>query len=253
MNDLHLPPAPPDGKSAPPLSTATRQRMAPRTESLALTPAQLDDRAIIPYVDGANRKLVDAFRELRTRLLATSNDNFITLVAPVSPGCGGSFVARNLAVAMTFDQSKSALLIDCNLRRPAQDRSMRIDAANGGLVNYLEDPDADVETMLYETGIPRLRLIPAGRSRLGDTETEYFASFRMRLLLDSLRSSYADRYLFLDSPPVLGAPDARMLADLADVVVLVAGYGRNTPAEIAAAASNFEPAKFAGVVFNENA
>jgi hypothetical protein len=43
------------------------------------------------------------------------------------------------------------------------------------------------------------------------------------------------------------------LSELADVVVLVAGYGRNTPAEIAAAAANFDPAKFAGVIFNESA
>jgi Mrp family chromosome partitioning ATPase len=75
----------------------------------------------------------------------------------------------------------------------------------------------------------------------------------MRLLLDSLRNNYADRYIFLDSPPALGAPDARMLSELADVVILVAGYGRNTPADIAAAAGNFDPGKFAGVVFNENA
>ena len=234
-------------------TAAGNRSVARRQESTSLTPAQLDDRAIIPYADGANRRLVDSFRELRTRLLATSNDNFITLVAPVSPGCGGSFVARNLAVALTFDQSKSALLIDCNLRQPTQHTSMRIDASNGGLVNYLEDPDASVETMLYDTGIPRLKLIPAGRSHHGDMVTEYFASFRMRLLLDSLRSSYSDRYIFLDGPPALGAPDARMLSELADVVVLVAGYGRNTPADIAAAAGNFDPAKFAGVVFNENA
>ena len=58
----------------------------------------------------------------------------------------------------------------------------------------------------------------------------------MRLLLDSLRSRYPDRYMFLDSPPVRGAPDARILADLADVVVLVTGYGRDTPAAIAQAA-----------------
>jgi hypothetical protein len=44
-----------------------------------------------------------------------------------------------------------------------------------------------------------------------------------------------------------------MLCELADVVILVAGYACNTPADIAAAAGNFDPGKFAGVVFNENA
>ena len=248
MNSLGEPPV-----NALATHGSENRSVARRLESTALTPAQLDDRAIIPYADGANRRLVDSFRELRTRLLATSNENFITLIAPVSPRCGGSFVARNLAVSLTFDPSKSALLIDCNLRQPSQHMAMRIDASGGGLINYLEDPDAGVETMLYDTGIPRLKLIPAGRSLHGDMETEYFSSFRMRLLLDSLRSNYADRYIFLDSPPALGAPDARMLSELADVVVLVTGYGRNTPADIAAAAGNFDPVKFAGVVFNENA
>jgi Mrp family chromosome partitioning ATPase len=249
MNDLDYP-------QADALAKATdfeNRSVARRAGSTGLTPAQLDDRAIIPYASGTNRRLVDSFRDLRTRLLATSNENFITLVAPVGPSCGGSFVARNLAVALTLDQSKSALLVDCNLHQPSQHTSMKIDASRGGLVNYLEDPDANVEDMLYDTGIPRLKLIPAGRSRHADMEIEYFSSFRMRLLLDALRSSYSDRYIFLDSPPALGAPDARMLSELADVVILVAGYGRNTPEDIAAAAGNFDPGKFAGVVFNENA
>jgi hypothetical protein len=33
--------------------------------------------------------------------------------------------------------------------------------------------------------------------------------------------------------------------------VLVAGYGRDTPAAIAQAAAAFDPERFAGVVFNE--
>lgn len=234
------------------MSVDDHRSVVRRNEPTTLTPSQLVDRSFIPFADGANRHLVDSFRELRTRLLAISNDNFITLVAPVGPTCGGSFVARNLALAMTFDQSKTALLIDCNLHHPTQHTTMKIDASKGGLINYLEDPEVNVESMIYGTGVARLKLIPAGKSQFGDMEAEYFMSFRMRLLLDSLRSSYKDRYIFLDSPPILGAPDARLLSELADVVVLVAGYGRNTAADIAAAAANFDPLKFAGVVFNEN-
>jgi Mrp family chromosome partitioning ATPase len=73
----------------------------------------------------------------------------------------------------------------------------------------------------------------------------------MRALIDSLRSRYPDRYLFIDGPAVKGSPDARILADLADFIVLVAGRGRDTPAAIQQAVSNFDPNKLAGVVFNE--
>lgn len=214
----------------------------------SLTPTQLEDRAII-HRGGASRPEVDAFRELRTRLLSAVEGSFVALVAPVSSGSGGSFVARNLATAMAFDETKSALLVDCDLRHPTQAHTMQIQTQAGGLVEYLEDPDADLGEVVYETGVTGLRLIPAGRPR--EIGAEYFSSVRMRLLLDSIRSRHPNCYVFLDGPPVRGTPDARILADIADVVILVAGYGRDTAASIAQAAANFDPGKFAGVVFNE--
>lgn len=214
----------------------------------ALSPSQLEDRAII-HRGATSRPEVDAFRELRTRLLSAVEGSFVALVAPVSTGSGGSFVARNLATAMAFDETKSALLVDCDLRHPSQASTMKIDTAAGGLVEYLENPDGDLSDVIYDTGVTGLRLIPAGTSR--EIGAEYFSSFRMRLLLDSIRSRHPNCYVFLDGPPVRGTPDARILADIADVVILVAGYGRDTAASIAQAAANFDPAKFAGVVFNE--
>ncbi|WP_454830174.1 polysaccharide biosynthesis protein [Pseudoxanthomonas wuyuanensis] len=227
---------------------ASGRSIAHRLPVTALSPVQLEDRATI-YRSETARREVDAFRELRTQLLSLADGNFVTLVAPVSRGSGGSFVARNLAVAVAFDESKSALLVDCDLRHPSQAATMKVSHGNGGLIDYLEDPEGNADDVLYDTGVPRLRLLPAGKSR--ETGSEYFSSFRMRLLLDSLRSRYPNCHLFLDAPPVRGAPDARILADLADVVVLVAGYGRDTPAAIAQAAAGFDPKKFAGVVFNE--
>jgi Mrp family chromosome partitioning ATPase len=49
---------------------------------------------------------------------------------------------------------------------------------------------------------------------------------------------------------VLGSPDARILSELADMVVLVAGYGLVTPEKIEAALASFPSEKVAGVVFN---
>jgi protein-tyrosine kinase len=226
---------------------ADTRAIAPISTTGSLSDAQLQDRAII-YRGHASRPEVAAFRELRTRLLAAAEGNFITLVAPVSPGSGGSFVARNLAAAFAFDASKRALLVDCDLRNPSQHDTMRIKPHAGGLIDYLEDEDADISKVVYDTGVARLALLPAGSAR--ETGEEYFSSQRMRLLLQSLRNSRPNLYLILDAPAVRGAPDARILADLADVVVLVAGYGRDTPEAIAQASANFDPARFAGVVFN---
>ncbi|MEO6517759.1 MAG: polysaccharide biosynthesis protein [Pseudoxanthomonas sp.] len=250
MNDaLQTPGNSPRAKSSSDTVSPVANHLITRASSShALTPSQLRDRSIIYRTDVA-RPEVNAFRDLRTKLLSVAEGNFITLVAPVSAGCGGSFVARNLAAAMAFDDTRSSLLVDCDLRHPSQDATMQIKATAGGLTDYLEDPEHDLATVLYDTGVPRVRLLPAGRQR--EIGAEYFSTFRMRVMLDSLRSRYSDRYLFLDSPPVIGSPDARILADLADVVVLVAGYGRDTPSTIAQAAANFDPNKFAGVIFNE--
>lgn len=218
------------------------------SESHELAPRKLEERRLIHRNDSV-RQHADAFREIRTRLLELGGArNFITLVAPVSHGCGGSFVARNLAAAFAFDEAKTALLIDCDLHHPSQHLALDLKPAQGGLVDYLDRHDADLESVIYPVGVPRLRLMPAGGQR--ETGGEYFSSLRMRTMLDSLRSRYADRYIVLDGPAAQNSPDARILADLADFIVLVAGYGRVTAKAVEKAVARFDQEKLAGVVFN---
>jgi len=217
-------------------------------ESRVLSQKQMEERRLICREAGS-RGPADAFREIRTRLYGLGGtQNFVTLVVPVSPGSGGSFVARNLAAAFAFDEAKTALLIDCNLRYPGQHAALDVDASQGGLIDFLEQPSRGVQHILYDTGVPRLRLIPAGKPR--ESSAEYLSSSRMRALIDLLRSRYPDRYLILDGPALKGAPDARILSELADFVVVVAAYGRDTAGTISQATANLDPNKLAGVVFN---
>ncbi|HET7844376.1 MAG TPA: polysaccharide biosynthesis protein [Xanthomonadales bacterium] len=229
--------------------TRAGQSIARMAEPRTLAPVELDAMRVVRG-DRDDRLHADAFREIRTRLLAhAGNRNFVTLVAPVSTGCGASFVSRNLATAFTFDEAKTALLVDCNLRHPEQQQSLGVDAPHGGLIDFLENPDIGLAAVIRPTGIPRLRLVPAGTPR--EMSSEYFSSSRMRALIDVLVRRYPDRYLFLDGPPIRSGPDARILSALADYVIVVAGYGRDTAASVRKAVSVFDPKKFAGVVFNE--
>jgi protein-tyrosine kinase len=222
--------------------------IAGMTETGTLVPAQLERRRLI-HRDESVRRQSDAFREIRTRLLGLADgQNFVTLMVAVSPRSGSSFVARNLAAAFAFDETKTSLLIDCNLRYPGQHKALGVDPASGGLIDFLEAPDRGLEPMIYQTGIPRMRLIPAGKAR--ENRAEYFSSVPMRAALDALRNRYPDRYIFLDGPAIQGSPDARILSDVADFVVVVAGYGRDGPKAISQAAASFDPGKLAGVVFN---
>jgi len=228
---------------------ATSRSIVRATEPQALTTRALEERRLIHRNDSA-RIQADAFRDLRTRLLALRGDtNFVTLVAPVVAGCGASFVARNLAAAFAFDETKIATLVDCDALHPAQQSALDLEAPDGGLMDYIEGNVDELPQVHYRTGLPRLYLVPSGSVR--EITGESFSSLRMRTLVDSLRSSHSNRYVVLDSPPVLRSPDARILSELADLVVLVAGYGRVTIDQIEKAASNFDPEKLAGVVFND--
>lgn len=226
------------------------QSLSTTRQEQALTTRQLEERRLIHRQESV-RVHADAFRELRTRLLALGGNgsSFVTLVAPVRHGCGGSYVARNLAAAFAFDETKQALLIDCDATHPAQGDALQVAAEHGGLIDYLENDTIAIRDIVYPTGVPRLQLIPAGRIR--ETPGESFSSLRMRALIDSLRTHHGNRHLILDGSPVQGSPDARILSDLADLVVLVVGYGQVAPDAIDKAVASFPPEKFAGVVFNQ--
>lgn len=232
--------------------TPSRLPLANAASGTALTTRELEERRLIHRQESV-RAQADAFRELRTRLLTLAGQlgpaahNFVTLVAPVRHGCGGSFVARNLAAAFAFDDTREALLVDCDAAHPAQGEALQV-SAEPGLIDYLERDDTALADIVRPTGIPRLQLIPSGRLR--ETPGESFSSFRMRALVDSLRAHAGNRHLILDGPPALGSPDARILSDVADLVVLVVGDGRVSGEDIDKAVAGFAPEKFAGIVFN---
>jgi len=185
---------------------------------------------------------------LRTKLLeASGGNNFTIVVSSTSRGAGASFVSLNLAAAFAFDQSKTAVVIDCNLRAPSLHSTLDI-LPETGLTDFLEDPDFDIARILYPTGIPRLRLIPAGSRR--ETPSEFFTSFRMRQFLQAVRRRYPDRFIVLDTAPITESPDARILSELCDYTMLVVPHGRATLSQVEQAAMAFNPRKFVGTVVN---
>ena len=239
----------PDAPSGPaPREPRSRSVTRADTGLPALATRALEERKLIHRNDSV-RAQADAFRGLRTKLLALGEGrNTVILVAPVQPGCGGSFVARNLAAAFAFDDTKTAVLVDCDALHPTQHAALGVDVANGGMMEYLDGSISDLGQIQYESRLPGLCLVPSATPR--ETTGEYFSSPRMRMMIDSLRGTHRNRHLILDSPPTLDSPDARILSELADLVVVVAGHGQVTVERIDDAAANFDPDKLAGVVFN---
>lgn len=209
---------------------------------------ELAESGII-YPGMEDGRVANAFRELRTKILqATHGKNSAILVTSTSNSAGCSFVARNLAVAFSFDESKTALLMDCNLANPSHNELISPDITLG-LTDYLRADNLSVEQIIHPVGIQRLRLIPAGGQL--DITAEYFTSLKMKMLLRSIKERFADRYIIIDAPPIMQSADARILAEVCDYAILVVPYGRVTEAQVLKASKSIGAHKLVGVVFND--
>lgn len=212
--------------------------------------SDLEDRRII-YPEMEEKDITDAFRRIRTKILQKSqSSNQVVLVAGLEEGNGASFVTNNIAAAFAFDESKTALLLDCDIKNPGISfRNNQVSTA--GLIEYLEgdeEREIGVEEIIHPSGIRRLRIVPVGDER--EDSVEYFTSMKMRHLIETVKARYSERYIFLNSPPVLKSADAEILVELCDYVVLVVPYGKYTEARIAEAAKAIGKEKLLGVVFN---
>ncbi|MEX0729892.1 MAG: hypothetical protein WED00_00285 [Aquisalimonadaceae bacterium] len=228
----------------------TASTIARMCEPRLRTHDELDhDRIICP--GGRNPRAVNAFRQLRTSLLRHSeNRNFVLLVSGVGRRAGASFAASNLAAAFALDETMTALLIDCNLSRPDTSRLV-LDAEEqepAGLTDLLEGEVADMAHVIHPTGIPRLRVMPVG-SR-GRHVREFFTSKRLPVMFRELASRYPDRYIILDAPPIDESADARILANLSNMVLLVVPYGRVTAVQIESAVAAIPGDRYVGSIVN---
>ena len=218
----------------------------------------------VPPREMAVRTQIEAFRELRTRLLTMGaglgRAHFNVLVVPIANDAGASFVARNLAAAFALQERGSAVLIDCDFRNPTQGEVLNPAANGSGLSDYLDQAmfvnyqqPVVLERLLQRTAIPNLHLIPAGRCEAmrAGRPREYFSSSAMRLLVDAIRGERETCTIVLDGPALDSSPDARILSALADMVVMVVAYGQKSHEDVLKAAESFDRAKFAGVVFND--
>lgn len=169
----------------------------------------------------------EAYRTLRTNLLFSSLDAPLKtlVVTSPSPEEKKSVTLANLAVTMA-QGGKQTILVDCDLRKPAQDAIWGV-SRSPGLSDMLL---LGLETVpLVDVGIENLSLLPAGTTP--PNPADLIGSSRFEAALAML-ASQAD-IILLDAPPVISVTDAALLALKVDGVLLVmqAGKTRRDQAE----------------------
>lgn len=227
-----------------PVATPAINKMS---EVRAFSSSELDAMKIVHSKDERSDHL-KVFRDLRTQLMKRSNwENFICLVTSVCSG-GGSHVAVNLAATIALDRSKTSLLVDCNIYSPYAERLLPV-PSQFGLTDYLDDPTVGIEEIVYASGIPRLRVVPAGNNRDGGTEK--LNSLRMREFFHEIKARYPDRFIIVDAPSAEYDAEIRILADLCDFTLLVVPYGKVTDSQLYSSIDKIGEDHLAGVVYNQ--
>lgn len=189
----------------------------------------------------------ESLRQLRTNLRFVNVDEpprAVVITSP-GPGAGKSTIATNLAHVIA-KSGRDVVLVDCDLRKPMQAQAFGVDAQIG-LTQVLAG-DVLLHDALLDTGLRRLRLLPAGR--IPPNPSELLGSRRMQEVIDELAR---DAFVVLDAPPMLVVTDAGLLAVASDGVILVSVVGRTTKGELAQCAKQLEQleASLLGTVLNK--
>ncbi|GAB6112246.1 XrtA-associated tyrosine autokinase [Desulfomicrobium salsuginis] len=219
----------------------------PLVDSGPLRVARLPEETMV-VVNAPLSPVAEEYRKLKEALVKmTRRERFDNLIAVTSAtvGEGKSMTAINLAVSLAGEYDHTVLLIDSDLRRPCVNKYLGLTASRG-LSDCLRE-GLDVGELLVKTDIGRLSVLPAGTPIANPVEL--FTSETMRRLFREMKNRYGDRYIIIDTPPVLPFAETRSIAGIADGVLLVVREGQASLDQIQETIEALD-GKVLGIVYN---
>jgi len=238
-----------DGKQSPP----QHHLVSPKPEidaSLFQTAEKcpIDNPYLVTATD-PDSLVSEEYRKLKSMVLKFTNNgsfqNTIMVTSSVS-GEGKSLTSINLAIALAQEFDHTVLLVDADLRKPSVCDYLGI-KSEIGLADCLEDGLA-VSEALVKTGIGKLVVLPAGKKV--NNPAELLSSNRMTALVKELKQRYDDRYIIIDTPPVLAFAEAHSLGSIMDGILFIVKEGGGTKQNVQEALAMLKDTKIIGLVFN---
>lgn len=195
----------------------------------ATAPAQ-GETVVLPHEHAPTRPLliktnpfdasVEGLRGLRSALqfgLVDAPNRVVCITSP-APSDGKSFLSANLA-ALLSESGRRVLLIDADLRRGRLAQYFGNSPA-GGLTELLTG-QIDIEDAARSTGVTGLHFIAAGA--YPPNPSEILASSRFNFVIERLEREFD--IVLIDTPPLLAAADAAVVANMAGSTILVMRAG----------------------------
>lgn len=178
-------------------------------------------------VDQPLSGFAEAFRNLRAFLMLADRSGPARTIAVTSaiPGEGKSLTSLCLARTLALSGARVAV-VDCDLRRKGL--SKLVPSAERGLIEVVNGEPLQ-GAMVHDPRSGAWILSAGG----GDVPGDLFSRADADRVFDELAQSYD--YVILDTPPVLGVADSRVLAAKADRVIYLVRWNK-TPVRAAQSA-----------------
>jgi capsular exopolysaccharide synthesis family protein len=195
--------------------------------------------------------VADSFRAVLASILfmAAGRRQRVLVVTSASPGEGKTTTASNLAVTLA-KMGRKVLLIDGDIRSPKIHSTFGLENSTGltTTLKQLALNETVTDTFIRATAVPNLHVLTSGPAIQAGADL-LFSGF-MPTLITRYRNEFD--MVLIDTPPMLVMPDARVLARLADAVILVARAGQTARSAIQAAYRRFveDRTPVLGVVLN---
>lgn len=194
----------------------------------------------------ANNLVAEQFRILRTRLerLREARSFNRLLITSSTVQEGKSFVAFNLAIALSCAGRRKVLLLEGDLRRRSLSACMGLSALPGFTEWSTGEP---LSKFVYRLKGLDVFFMPAGRETIQPVET--LAGRRARDMLAEVSRVF--EWVAIDSPPLVPLADASVLSQWCDAALVVVRRERATRHGLLQGLECIEGPRFLGFVLND--
>jgi protein-tyrosine kinase len=210
----------------------------------------------VPYSPSPDSYLIDPnrphdayaeeFRTLRTRLnhMQKLQPIHTAVVTSACPAEGKSFTVVNLALSEAQLTGNLTLLADFDFRRPVTHNIFQIDRTPG-ITDYLRG-QVPLSAVIRRLAGTNLYVAPAGESVTNPLELLNLPEAKE--LIEQLPNVF--NWVLIDSPPLLFAADANLLATMCDGTIIVVRVGTTTIDSVTRAIETLCENNVLGVVAN---
>jgi protein-tyrosine kinase len=187
---------------------------------------------------------------LRTQVLQEVDENGWQFLAVTSAtaACGKTVTACNLAMSIARLAERSVLLVDMDLQKPKVAEYLGLKGGDG-LLSVLEG-EASLSSVMFEASAGRSKVLVLPGEVCKSGSSEWMASQTMSTLLQTIKREFRSRLVVVDMPPMLIGDDVISVLPQMDAVLLVAGVGNTSVADIKECRKHLKTTPVARVVVN---